>query len=357
MKILIIKPSSLGDVIHALPFLHALKQSFPASQIDWVISSNLKGIIEDNPLINNLIVLNKDSWKSIKKLPGTLAELSLLRKTLKSRRYDMVIDLQGLLRSGLIAYSTPTTVKVGFADAREGSRFFYDTKVKVGKNLHAVDKCLDVAKSVGARVNKACFPLHINSDTKNRVKTLVDNIKEYIVIVPSARWTSKRWPAEKFALLISKLSTPCIIIGSKGDSRIAAKIMQQLSLTTKQGTVSPGAKTNAKNTGVKSNRVINLCGKTDLKELTAVIAGAKAVISNDSGPMHIAAALGKPVIAIFGPTDPAKTGPYGWQTNSALNVISAKVPCSPCRKRSCNELLCMDKIQVTSVLKALKTFI
>ncbi len=353
MKILIIKPSSLGDVIHALPFLHSLKQSFPDSQVDWVISSSLKGIIEDNPLINNLILLNKDSWKSIKKLPGTLSELVSLRKTLKSRRYDMVIDLQGLLRSGLIAFSTPTTLTAGFADAREGSRFFYDNKVKVSKNLHAVDKCLEVAKSVGARVNKTHFPLHINSETKNRVIALVENIKDYIVIVPSARWTSKRWPAEKFALLISKLSTPCIIAGSKGDSRIAGKILKQLSLITKQGSISSGAKAAAYISGVQSKRVINLCVKTDLKELTAIIAGAKAVVSNDSGPMHIAAALGKPVIAVFGPTDPEKTGPYGWQKNNSLRVIRTKVPCSPCRKRSCNEMICMDNIHVKSVLNAL----
>jgi heptosyltransferase-1 len=356
MKILIIKPSSLGDVIHALPFLHALKKSFPDSQIDWVISSSLKGILEDNPLISNLILLNKDAWKSIKKLPDTLSELSSLRKTLRSRHYDMVIDLQGLLRSGLIAFSTPTTTKVGFADAREGSRFFYDNKVKVDKNLHAVDKCLEVAKAVGAQVNKVCFPLHINSETKKRAKALVGNIKDYIVIVPSARWTSKRWPAEKFALLISKLSEPCVIVGSKGDSRIAGKIMKQLSPAI-EGSACSGTKADAKRTGVQSDRVINLCGKTDLKELTAVIAGAKAVVSNDSGPMHIAAALGKPVIAIFGPTDPEKTGPYGWQTSNALNVISTKVPCGPCRKRSCDELICMDKIQVKSVLNTLKDFL
>jgi heptosyltransferase-1 len=357
MKILIIKPSSLGDVIHALPFLHALKKSFPDSQIDWVISSNLKGIIEDNPLINNLIILNKDSWKSIKKLPSTLSELSSLRKTLKSRRYDMVIDLQGLLRSGLIAFSTPTTIKVGFADAREGSSFFYDKKVKVSKNLHAVDKCLEVAKSVGARVNKACFPIHINSETKKSAKALVENMKDYIVIVPSARWTSKRWPPEKFALLISKLSSPCIIVGSKGDSRIAGKILKHLSGTTNQVGVSSRAKATAKTAGAQSPGVIDLCGKTDLKELTAVIAGAKAVISNDSGPMHIAAALGKPVIALFGPTDPEKTGPYGWQGSNTLKVLRAKVPCRPCRKRACNELICMDNIQVRAVLNSLKTFL
>ncbi len=228
MNILIIKPSSLGDVIHSLPFLNAIKDSFPDSHIDWVISTSLKGLLEGNPLIDNLILLNKDSWKSIKKLPATLSEISSLRKTLKSKHYDMVIDLQGLLRSGLIAFATPTTIKVGFADSREGSRFFYDKKVKVNKNLHAVDKCLEVARSVGANVDKAVFPLHVDASSKNRIRKLIGNTDEYILIAPSARWISKRWPADNFAALISKIQTPCIIAGSKGDNRIAKTIINSL---------------------------------------------------------------------------------------------------------------------------------
>ena len=115
MKILVIKPSSLGDVIHALPFLHAIKKSFPDALVDWVISKNLKGILEENPLINELIIFNKDAWKNIKSLPRTVAEISALKKTLKSKRYDMAVDLQGLLRSGLIGFFTPATKKVGFS--------------------------------------------------------------------------------------------------------------------------------------------------------------------------------------------------------------------------------------------------
>lgn len=337
MKILIIKPSSLGDVIHALPFLKAVKNTWPDSRVDWVISRNLKGIIEDNPLIDDLIILNKDSWKRIRKIPETIKELSSLKKTLKSKHYDMVIDLQGLLRSGLIAYSTPTTVKVGFADSREGSRFFYDKRVVVDKNLHAVDKCLEVAESIGAKVGKDSVPLYINEETKKNIRTLLGNINEYIVIVPSARWPSKRWPAENFASLISKIKIPCIITGSKGDVRIANKIME--------------------GTSGLSNQVINLCGKTGLKELAALIAGAKGVVSNDSGPMHIAAAFGKPVVAIFGPTDPEKTGPYGWQKNSKLSVIRARVPCSPCRRRTCSDLVCMDRINANTVFKALSNIL
>src|SRR4030067_3567056 len=145
MKILIIKPSSLGDIIHALPFLKAVKDSFPEAQIDWVISKNLRGILEGNPLIHKLITFDKDSWTDIKRLPQTLSEITNLRKALKSRRYDLVVDLQGLLRSGLIAFCTPASAKIGFDQAREGSRYFYDKKIPNGGAVHAVDRWLEIA--------------------------------------------------------------------------------------------------------------------------------------------------------------------------------------------------------------------
>jgi lipopolysaccharide heptosyltransferase I len=337
-KILIIKPSSLGDVIHALPFLKAVKNTFPDSQADWVISKNLKGILEGNPLINELIPLDKDSWKSVKKLPHTLAELSSLRKTLKSKHYDIVVDLQGLLRSGLIAFSSPATLKIGFEDAREGSRLFYDRRVTVKDSAHAVDKCLEVAKTIGAKIKKTEFPLHINKVSKKQIKKLLGNTEEYIVIVPSARWITKRWPAEKFSALINDISIPCIITGSKGDKKTAQKI-----------------KGNIKNDF--SGKIIDLCGKTDLQELTALLAGAKVVVTNDTGPMHIAAALNVPVIALFGPTNPLKTGPYGWQTSKKLKVLKADVPCSPCRRKRCKELVCMNDLTVDTVWKVLKEYV
>jgi lipopolysaccharide heptosyltransferase II len=248
-----------------------------------------------------------------------------------------VVDLQGLLRSGLISLSAPSTMKIGFADAREGSRFCYDRKISVDKHIHAVDKCLTAAAAIGAKINRVKFPLHIDAAAKKTVKRLLGGIKDYIVVAPSARWASKRWPAHNFAKLISNTATPCVIIGTKNDNKIAGNILDNLS--------------DKRN---KSGNTINLCGKTGLKELAALIAGAKAVVTNDSGPMHIAAALNKPVIAVFGPTDPKKTGPYAWEENKKMSVIRAGVPCSPCRKRTCNDLSCMNNVSVRSVSEALK---
>ncbi len=335
MKILVVKPSSLGDVIHALPFLHALKETWPDAEVDWVISRNLKGILEGNPLINELILIDKDTWKDMKKVPATISEISGLKKYLQGQEYDMAVDLQGLLRSGLLTYFTRAKIKAGFKDAREGSRFFYNKKVTVDSSSHAVEKCLEVATAIGAKAGTVTFPIYIDNEYKTGVKDLLGEIGEYILIVPSARWLSKRWPVEKFASLIKMISLPCVIIGSKDDGRLALKIIK----------IVPEA------------NVIDFCGRTDLNELVALTKGAKAVVTNDTGPMHIAAALNRPVVAIFGPTDPVKTGPYGWQSNIDLNVVRNNVQCSPCRKKKCEEMICMERISVDSVFDVLKKYL
>lgn len=356
MKMLIIKPSSLGDIIHTLPFLKAVKDSFPDARIDWLISRNLKGLIENNPLINEVMVFDKDSWKNIKNLPGTINEMSLLRKILKSKKYDIAVDLQGLLRSGIITYYTPAGTKIGFADAREGSRFFYNRKIPVNGAVHAVDKSLEIARAIGAKTGKVKFPLTIDEVSRDRVKKLINNLNEYVVVIPSARWITKIWPAEYFAALIRKIKLPCVITGGKGDREIAQKIIEivqktdnppesPLKLRGERGVTEPGT------------HIFNLAGKTDLKELVALIAGARAVVSNDTGPMHVAAAFNKPLVALFGPTDPVKTGPYGWQKNKNFRVIKSGVSCRPCFKKKCGNFICMDNISVDEVFEAIKEYL
>ena len=333
MKILVIKPSSLGDVIHALPFLDSLKRSFPSAQIDWIIGRSFRGLIEGNPLIEDLIVIDKDSWKHISRLPATIRELKALNRRLRAKRYDAVVDLQGLLRSGLMTALAKTPLKIGFADAREGSRVFYDRKISTADAVHAVDRCLEAARMLGAKPGRVRFPLMIDRAAEQRVDELVSGIDDFIMVAPSARWKTKQWPPENFASVMSRLQASFVITGTRADNRIAGKIV---SLAGKA-------------------KIVNLCGRTGLKELIALSKRASAVLTNDSGPMHIAAALNRPVVAIFGPTDPEKTGPYGWKSAKKIRVIRASVPCSPCRKKSdCADFRCMEEIRPDSVLKDVK---
>lgn len=327
-KILIIKPSSLGDVVHSLPFLNAVRTCFSKAEIHWVIAKGLEGIVQGHPMISKLWIINKDAWKNILNIRSNLTELKVLLEDLKQEGFDIVIDLQGLLRSGILAGMTGAPVRVGFTEAREGSRLFYTHKVRGGRNIHAVDRYLKIADFLGCDISEMCFPLPLSSNSalSSQLSALS---KEYAVIVPGARWKTKMWSQENFGNLSGMLTLDTVIVGNKKDVGIADKIVV-----------------------LSKGRAISLAGKTDLKELIEVIRGAKFVISNDSGPMHIAAALGIPVFAIFGPTDPLRTGPYG----EGHIIIKEDIPCSPCFKKTCNDLKCMDRLSVQKVYGIIKNY-
>ena len=328
-KILIVKPSSLGDVVHSLPFLNAMKTCFPEAEIHWVIAKGLEGLLDGNPMIKRLWVINKDAWKKIDNAKNTVTEIRNLFKGLKKEKFDLVIDLQGLLRSGIITKATGAPVRIGFQEAREGSRFFYTHKVKGGKDIHAVDRYLKIASFLGCDVSDVSFPFSPESSSIFNSQLLTLNLpKEYAVIVPGARWKTKRWPPEKFGELASRLPVQSVIVGSKADKDIADLIVS-----------------------LSEGKTISLAGKTSLKELIAVMRKAKFVISNDSGPMHIAAALGIPVYAIFGPTDPLRTGPYG----KGHTIIRAAIPCAPCFKKTCEDVKCLEGLSADKVFEIIKT--
>lgn len=320
-KILIIKPSSLGDIIHSLPFLNILRKHFQESEIHWVVFKEFEGILQGHPMIDRLWVIDKNSWLKISMAGNAFRDIRFFLKALKKEKYDLVIDLQGLLRSGIIALSTNSPLRIGFQEAREGSKYFYTHKVRVGKNIHAVDRYLKIADFIGCDISEINFPLSYNM-TDSTLTNFTFNHEEYVVIVPGARWKTKIWPPDKFGVLASFLPFRSIIVGTDKDSKAAEEIVK-----------------------ISKGKAINLTGKTTLKELTGIISKAKFLITNDSGPMHIAAALNVPVFAIFGPTDPVRTGPYG--TNNT--IIKADVQCSPCFKKTCNNLKCMNNIEAGKV--------
>jgi heptosyltransferase I len=326
-KILIVKPSSLGDVIHSLPFLNAVRICFPKSEIHWVIAKGLEGILENHPMINKLWVIDKDSWKNIQKVKGTIQEIKVLFKKLKHEKYDLVVDLQGLLRSGVITGATGAPVRIGFREAREGSSVFYTHKVTGGKYIHAVDRYLKIAEFLGCKIADISFPFPPFDSSLFFIPDL-SSLKDYIVIVPGARWKTKIWPAEKFGRLASLLPLKSIIVGSKTDKAIADEIVS-----------------------LSGGRAVSLAGKTNLRELIAIISKANFIVSNDSGPMHIAAALNVPVFAVFGPTDPLRTGPYG----KGHTIIREDILCSPCFRKSCDEMKCMKDLSVEKVYGIIKS--
>jgi lipopolysaccharide heptosyltransferase II len=275
-------------------------------------------------MIDKLVIIHKDMWKKITHAQRTMKEIKTLLKELKKEKYDLVIDLQGLLRSGIITKATSAPIRFGFQEAREGSSLFYTHKVKGGKDIHAVDRYLKIAAYLGCDINDIRFPLPSHS-----ISSLDQSLfsEDYAVIIPGARWKTKVWPDGKFGKLASKLSLKTVIVGSKSEIEAADTIVS-----------------------LSQDNSLSLAGKTDLKELVEVIRHAQFVVSNDSGPMHIAAALNIPVFAIFGPTDQTRTGPYG----KGHTIIRENVTCAPCFKKTCNDMKCMNDLSVEKVYKIIK---
>lgn len=319
-KILIVKPSSLGDIVHSLPFLNSIRKCFPGAEIHWVVARGFDDLLEGHPMIDRLWVIDKDHWKKISAAGKTIKVLRELFRDLKREHYDLVVDLQGLLRSGIITASTGAATRIGFDEAREGSRLFYTQRVKGGTGVHAVDRYLKVASFLGCKTSEVAFPM-----SEAPYPLPLDG--EYAVIVPGARWKTKRWPPAKFSRLALKLPIKSVIVGSKSESLLSKQIA-----------------------GESGGKAISVAGKTSLKELSGIISKARFVVTNDSGPMHFAAAHGVPVFALFGPTNPAQTGPYG----KGHTIITAGVECAPCFKKRCGDVKCMEKIPVSKVLGAIK---
>ncbi len=337
-RILIVKPSSLGDILHAFPAFYLLKKSLPESRIDWVVNSNfamlLSYIRQD---LSKIINFRRNEFRETSHAPKAL--LALIG-TLRSNRYDLIIDMQGLMRSSMMTFVARGTHKAGFANVKEKmSGIFYNIKVSVPDTItHAIEKNCHLISSILQIENVIPdFILPKIGSTEISTKLLeygIDSNDKYIAVSPSARWKTKTWPPDFFAKIIDAVSSEfpekkIILLGAKSE-RLAA---EQVILS------------------CKIAKPINLSGTTSLNELVEVIRGSEAFVTNDSGPMHIAAFLRVPVFAVFGPTLPEKTGPY-WDWHK---VYQAEKGCVKCLKRTCqrNDIQCQNNISVKPIIKDL----
>jgi lipopolysaccharide heptosyltransferase II len=311
LKILILKPSSLGDVIQALPVLRLLKLHFPGAEIFWWIDSALAPLIEGDPDLAGVVRFERKRWGKPRHWPEMLRSVRWLRE----QNFDLVIDLQCLARSGAFAWLARGKFLAGLDEVREGARGFYDLAVpRKSFHTHAVDWYLAVLPALGVPVHKNFQWLperpEIAAAINSKFKTQNSKL---ILLQPGARWKNKRWPAEHFAGLVRALAGkfPAArfgILGDPGDRPLGEIISQ-----------------------AAPERCLNLCGATSLPEMIEWIRRCDLLITNDTGPMHVAAALGRPLVALFGPTEPRRTGPYG----QLENVLRLDLPCSPCMKSDC----------------------
>lgn len=311
MKILILKPSSLGDVIQALPVLRHLKRHVPQSRIYWWIDSALAPLLEGDPDLSGIIRFERRRWAS----PRNWHELLHSVRWTRRQRFDWVIDLQCLARSGAFAWLANGQVTVGLDEPREMARGYYDVVVRRESfHTHAVDWYLAVLEAL--RVPRApsvdWLPARPEIVAALRRKWPLDG-RRWILLQPGARWTNKRWPAEYFAHLLKRLSVVCpdihfSVLGGREDRPLGEFIAQ-----------------------AAPERCLDLTGALSLPEMVEWIRLCELIVTNDTGPMHVAAALGKKVVGLFGPTEPRRTGPYGQQTR----VLQLDLPCVPCLKQRC----------------------
>jgi lipopolysaccharide heptosyltransferase II len=310
LKILILKPSSLGDIVQALPVLRLLKKHFPASEIYWWIDSHLAPLLEGDPDLAGLVRFDRRRWGS----PRHWGEIWRSVRWLRAQRFDWVIDLQSLMRSGIFAWLANGELLVGLDEPREGARGFYSLVARRSSfYLHAVDWYLEVLRLLDVPVhwNFQWLPPRPDVAAAVRRKWPVAEGR-CIAIQPGARWPTKRWPAEHFAELIRRLAVTrpgarFAILGSEDEQELGATISRA------------------------APHCLDLTGRLSLPEMVEWLRLSELMIANDTGPLHVAAALGTPVFALYGPTEPRRNGPYG----QLDRVLQLDLPCVPCRKADC----------------------
>jgi lipopolysaccharide heptosyltransferase I len=293
LKILVIKPSALGDIVQALPVLTGLRRHWPEAQIDWIVNDSLREILEGHPCLSRTILYPRRRWNG----PHRLPEIGRWARRLRETQYDLSLDLQGLLRTGLMTFAAKAKRRIGLASAREGAQVFY-TECVADTATSAAERYLACLEHLGIAPEGHDFRLIPRAARP----AALDGVEDYIALHPYSRWRTKLWPWRYFQELVDSMPGQRFVVVGEGP------------WFPLEG---PG--------------LVDLRGRLGLDELVTVLAGAQTVLSTDSGPAHIAAALGRPTLVLFGATDWRRTKPAG----ERVFIQTAALFCSPCLKRAC----------------------
>ncbi|MCU0597608.1 MAG: lipopolysaccharide heptosyltransferase I [Desulfobacterota bacterium] len=344
MKILIVKLSAIGDVIHTLPALTTLRRHYPDAQIDWLVESAAADLVQGHAAVNRVLIWRRREFaKRIKagELPSAGRLFSSLLRQLRETRYDLILDFQALLKSSLWIFLAKGLRKAGFGpgmEHSESSHLFLNERIPaISMEVHALDRGLRLLQSLGIPSPEILYDLPIGKRDEDEAKDLVAAggvrpDQPLVAINPVAKWPTKLWTPNRFEELARRLV-------EKGFQVVFTGSGEDLPLIDEMA-------------GPLGSSVVRLEGKTSLKVLAALYRSASTVVSTDTGPMHLAAAVGTPVVALFGPTAPWRTGPYG----KGHVVLRSGVSCSPCFSRSCKTtelepMACMNRITVDQVME------
>ncbi|OGS20890.1 MAG: hypothetical protein A2252_00645 [Elusimicrobia bacterium RIFOXYA2_FULL_39_19] len=328
-KILIIKPSGIGDIIHSLPAAYGLKNLYPEAKIYWLVFGKFEKVLHNTPVVDKLILWNRQ---------GGFKEYKRVIKEIRAEQFDLVIDLQALMRTAIITRLSKGKTRLAVSLVRELAWLFEKPIGKFDPAMHAVDRNYEIVKYLAqtSSVPADFLPwIKLTSQETSQAQQLmaaakIAGDKIPVLFVVTTRGLHKMWPLEHFSELINRCNAEYNIIpvflAMKEEGDIVRRITNRLKCA-----------------------FIDLTGKTDLRTACAVTSLCKLVVGNDTALIHVASALNIPVIGLYGATDPAQVGPYGKQNTVILN----KLPCWPCGiKSTCKDNKCMKEISPQKVFEA-----
>ena len=292
-KVLIVRPTALGDVARTVPALVTLRRALPNARIDWLVHNGLTDVVAHHPALDQVIAFPRKQfgliWRSIR----VATEALTWARQLHANHYDMAIDLQGLFRSGLLTWLTGAPWRVGFANAREMAHLAYNHAHHVDTRLHTVDRSLALLRAEGFKPHDD-MQLYVGEQDQQWRETFIrEHLPDqgYVTLAPTARWPCKCWPQKFFIELARRiidsrrLGRRIVVVAGPGEQAYARPIAEALGDH-------------------------GLLASTTVGQMMALLSGTRLLVCNDSAPLHIAVGLGRPVVAIFGPTDPNLVGPY-----------------------------------------------
>jgi len=327
-SVLIVKPSSLGDVVTAVPVLRGLRRSFPGARLAWLVSTSCAALLADDADLDEVIPFDREGLGPWWRRPAAARKLLALARKLRRAEFDWAIDLQGLFRSGFFTRATRAPLRAGFADAREGAALFYNRRVAVAA-AHTIARNVELARALGVDAREADMTLKVPAAGREFAEGLCRQhswqARRFLVCVPPARWPTKRYPVRHWRTVVRALGAraPVVLLGAPGDEACCGQIADGI------------------------DGVVNLAGQTGIGQMMGLIAASAGVICSDSAAKFISPAVGVDAVVLIGPTRLERTGPVG-----ASRAIAADVPCQGCLKRRCRHTTCMELIDPAEVAAA-----
>ncbi|MBI3940767.1 MAG: lipopolysaccharide heptosyltransferase I [Acidobacteria bacterium] len=337
-RILMVRLSALGDVVHTLPALIDLRAAFPESEIDWLVEPAAAPLLRNSGALNQVIEISTRAWRHRPLSPATWKEIAGTFRRLRERHYDIALDFQGLWKSASLARASGAReiLGIGTADLRESSaHIFYHRQAPAAGNVHRIERNRALLLLLGISPSgPARYPERFWSEAdQRRVESLLRALPgDFVVLNPGAGWATKIWPAERFGQLARRIHESydyaLVCTWGPGEQRLAETV-----------------RTHARPAPIFLLAV-------SITEFAYLVHRARMFIGGDTGPMHIAAACGVPVFSIFGPTTVGQNGPY--QTQS--RVVQRLLPCSHCYRRTCWHHSCMNHLDLSEVWEAFRQF-